>query len=113
MTRRSSSCAARQMRNFLATLMVSQGTPMIAHGDEMGRTQQGNNNAYCQDSELSWMDWSLTETQRRPAGVHQEGDHAAQGPSGVPPPPVLRRHGRSAAARRSATSHGSRRPVRR
>jgi isoamylase len=51
----------RQMRNFLVTLMVSQGTPMIEHGDEMGRTQQGNNNVYCQDSELSWMDWSLTE----------------------------------------------------
>jgi isoamylase len=50
----------RQMRNFLVTLMVSQGTPMIAHGDEMGRTQQGNNNVYCQDSELSWMDWSPT-----------------------------------------------------
>jgi isoamylase len=51
----------RQMRNFWATLMVSQGTPMIAHGDELGRTQQGNNNAYCQDSELSWIDWSLVE----------------------------------------------------
>ena len=50
----------RQMRNFLVTLMVSQGTPMVAHGDEMGRTQRGNNNVYCQDSELSWMDWSLT-----------------------------------------------------
>jgi glycogen operon protein len=52
---------ARQMRNILATLTVSQGTPMIAHGDEFGRTQQGNNNVYCQDSELSWMDWSLAE----------------------------------------------------
>jgi isoamylase len=51
----------RQIRNFWATLMVSQGTPMIAHGDEIGRTQQGNNNAYCQDSELSWMDWSLVD----------------------------------------------------
>jgi isoamylase len=51
----------RQMRNFWATLMVSQGTPMIAHGDEFGRTQQGNNNVYCQDSELSWMDWSLLD----------------------------------------------------
>jgi glycogen operon protein len=49
------------MRNFWATLMVSQGTPMIAHGDEFGRTQQGNNNVYCQDSELSWMDWSLLD----------------------------------------------------
>ena len=52
----------RQMRNMMATLMVSQGTPMIAHGDEIGRTQQGNNNSYCQDSPLSWMDWSLRET---------------------------------------------------
>ena len=53
---------ARQMRNVLATLMVSQGTPMISHGDEIGRTQHGNNNVYCQDSELAWMDWSLCET---------------------------------------------------
>ncbi len=51
----------RQMRNFWATLMVSQGTPMITHGDEVGRTQQGNNNAYCQDSELAWIDWSLVD----------------------------------------------------
>lgn len=53
---------AKQMRNIIATLMVSQGTPMISHGDEIGRSQLGNNNVYCQDSELSWMDWSLTET---------------------------------------------------
>ncbi|MDQ2637566.1 MAG: glycogen debranching enzyme, partial [Actinomycetota bacterium] len=46
-----------QQRNFLLTLMASQGVPMIAHGDELGRTQGGNNNAYCQDSELSWLDW--------------------------------------------------------
>ncbi|ROZ88815.1 glycogen debranching protein GlgX [Gordonia sp. OPL2] len=52
---------ARQQRNILATLFLSQGTPMLAHGDEFGRTQQGNNNVYCQDSELSWMDWSLAE----------------------------------------------------
>jgi isoamylase len=52
---------SKQMRNIMATLMISQGTPMIAHGDEMARTQQGNNNVYCQDSELSWMDWSLAE----------------------------------------------------
>ncbi|BBY20928.1 glycogen debranching protein GlgX [Mycobacterium stomatepiae] len=51
----------RQMRNFWATLMASQGTPMIAHGDELGRTQNGNNNAYCQDSELAWIDWSLVD----------------------------------------------------
>jgi glycogen operon protein len=51
----------RQMRNIWATLMVSQGTPMIAHGDEIGRTQHGNNNVYCQDSELSWIDWSFVD----------------------------------------------------
>ncbi len=48
---------ARQMRNFLATLMLSQGVPMVLGGDEMGRTQRGNNNAYCQDNEVSWFDW--------------------------------------------------------
>jgi isoamylase len=50
---------ARQQRNFIATLMLSQGVPMLLHGDELGRTQGGNNNVYCQDSEISWMDWSL------------------------------------------------------
>jgi isoamylase len=49
---------ARQMRNLLATLVLSQGTPMICGGDELGRTQRGNNNAYCQDNEVSWFDWS-------------------------------------------------------
>jgi glycogen operon protein len=48
---------ARQRRNLLATMMLSLGVPMIGHGDELGRTQLGNNNAYCQDSELSWVDW--------------------------------------------------------
>jgi len=48
---------ARQQRNFLATLLLSQGVPMIAHGDELGRTQHGNNNTYAQDSELSWIHW--------------------------------------------------------
>jgi len=52
---------ARQMRNLLATLMVSQGTPMLSHGDEIGRTQGGNNNAYCQDNPVAWMDWTLAE----------------------------------------------------
>jgi glycogen operon protein len=47
----------RQQRNFLATLLLSQGVPMICGGDEIGRTQRGNNNAYCQDNELSWFDW--------------------------------------------------------
>ncbi|MDI2125136.1 glycogen debranching protein GlgX [Yinghuangia seranimata] len=48
---------ARQQRNMMATLLLSQGVPMIAHGDEFGRTQGGNNNAYCQDSELAWVHW--------------------------------------------------------
>ena len=48
---------ARQRRNFLATLFLSQGVPMLSHGDEIGRTQQGNNNAYCQDNEIAWVHW--------------------------------------------------------
>ncbi|MEU6429016.1 glycogen debranching protein GlgX [Microbispora sp. NPDC046973] len=55
----------RQRRNLLTTLFVSQGVPMLLAGDEFGRTQHGNNNAYCQDNEISWIDWSL---------VRQEGD---------------------------------------
>ena len=47
----------RQQRNFLTTLLLSQGVPMICHGDELGRTQQGNNNGYCQDNPLTWLDW--------------------------------------------------------
>ena len=49
----------RQMKNLIALLMLARGTPMLLGGDEMGRTQQGNNNAYCQDNEVSWFDWSL------------------------------------------------------
>ncbi len=52
---------ARQMRNFMATLLLSQGVPMILAGDERGRTQRGNNNAYCQDNEISWVDWYLDD----------------------------------------------------
>ncbi len=51
----------RQIRNMLATLLLSQGTPMILAGDEFGRTQQGNNNAYCQDNEISWLNWDMAE----------------------------------------------------
>ncbi len=54
---------ARQARNFLATLVTSQGVPMIVAGDEIGRTQHGNNNAYCQDNEISWVDWDLSAEQ--------------------------------------------------
>ena len=55
------SARAREQRNFLTTLLLSQGVPMIAHGDELGRTQQGNNNTYAQDSELSWVDWDRAD----------------------------------------------------
>ena len=54
----------RIMKNFLATLAFSQGVPMIAHGDEIGRTQKGNNNVYAQDNETAWMDWSLDDRQQ-------------------------------------------------
>ena len=55
---------ARQQRNMLAILLLSQGVPMICGGDEIGRTQNGNNNAYCQDNDISWLDWSLLETNK-------------------------------------------------
>jgi isoamylase len=51
----------RQIRNLLATLLLSQGVPMLLAGDEFGRTQRGNNNAYCQDNEISWVDWNLAQ----------------------------------------------------
>jgi glycogen operon protein len=54
----------RQKRNFLATLLLSQGVPMLLAGDEIGRTQKGNNNAYCQDNEISWLDWKLDRPRR-------------------------------------------------
>ncbi|WEG09327.1 glycogen debranching protein GlgX [Microbacterium horticulturae] len=52
---------ARQQRNFIATLLLSQGVPMLSHGDELGRTQHGNNNAYNQDNELAWVDWDAAD----------------------------------------------------
>jgi glycogen operon protein len=67
----------RQMRNFIATLFLSQGVPMLSHGDELSRTQGGNNNAYCQDNELAWMSWKtdgdLTGFVRRVSELR--GDH--------------------------------------
>ena len=69
---RSSTCAIRVMRDFLATLAFSQGVPMLAHGDEIGRTQRGNNNAYAQDNEITWMDWELDDRAARAARVHAQ-----------------------------------------
>ncbi|NYI03258.1 glycogen debranching protein GlgX [Allostreptomyces psammosilenae] len=67
----------RQMRNFIATLMLSQGVPMLGHGDEFGRTQNGNNNAYCQDNEVAWVRWPAAATDRR----------ASENPLGLEAPP--------------------------
>ncbi|WP_338703269.1 glycogen debranching protein GlgX [Streptomyces sp. Q6] len=63
---------ARQQRNLLTTLMLSQGIPMLSHGDELGRTQRGNNNAYCQDNELTWVDWDLDAERRSLLGFTRE-----------------------------------------
>jgi isoamylase len=57
------SLRSKQVRNFLTTLFLSQGVPMLLGGDEIGRTQQGNNNGYCQDNEISWFDWEKTDTE--------------------------------------------------
>ena len=54
----------RQKRNFLATLLLSQGVPMLLAGDEIGQTQRGNNNAYCQDNEITWLDWKRSVEQQ-------------------------------------------------
>ena len=80
---------AKQRRNFLATLMLSQGVPMIGHGDELGRTQHGNNNVYCQDSELAWVDWDNVDEQL--LEFVRTLDRVPQTAPGVPPPPVLHR----------------------
>jgi glycogen operon protein len=62
----------RQRRNFLATLLLSQGTPMMLAGDEFARTQNGNNNAYCQDNEISWIDWNIQAEGRSLIGFVQK-----------------------------------------
>ena len=71
---------SRQKRNLLTTLFLSQGVPMLVAGDEMGRTQQGNNNAYCQDNEISWLDWEHQDTELQEFTrqlIHLRREHAA------------------------------------
>jgi isoamylase len=63
---------ARQKRNFMATVLLSQGVPMLLAGDEIGRTQAGNNNAYCQDNEISWLDWTPEHMDRETFGFVQQ-----------------------------------------
>ena len=83
----------RQQRNLIATLMLSQGAPMLLGGDEIARTQHGNNNGWCQDNELSWFHWDLDERARAPARVHAAADRAAPRASRVPPARLPDRRG--------------------
>ena len=92
-SRRSTRCGERQQRNFLTTLLLSQGVPMLLGGDELGRTQHGNNNAWCQDNELSWFDWDWDDDQRALARVHAPADRAAAGAPGLPAPAFLEGRG--------------------
>ena len=79
----------QQKRNFLATLFLSQGVPMLVAGDEMGRTQGGNNNAYCQDNEISWVDWSDVRENSFLYHFTAHADEAAPRAPDLPPPPLL------------------------
>ena len=98
---------SRQQRNFLTTLFLSQGIPMLLGGDELGRTQQGNNNAYCQDNEISWFDWdavdeSLLAFTRRVIEIQQTtrsfagGDGSRAGRSAAQASPISPGSGRTA-----------------
>ena len=79
----------RQKRNFLATLFLSQGVPMLLAGDEIGRTQGGNNNAYCQDNEISWLDWKLDRPRRELLEFTRFLIELRQSTSGAPAPPFF------------------------
>ena len=81
----------RRKRSFLATLLLSQGVPMIVHGDELGRTQQGNNNVYCQDNELSWIDWDEARVYDSLTHFTAELTRLRARASAVPAAPLLRR----------------------
>ncbi len=74
----------RQVRNLLVTLFLSQGVPMLLGGDELGRTQGGNNNAYAQDNEVSWYDWDRADTDL--CEIRAEAREASTEAPGVPPP---------------------------
>ena len=75
---RSRRCARRQVRNFLTILMLSQGVPMMIMGDEARQTQFGNNNAYCQDNEITWFDWDRAEQHAGPGPLHQRAHRLPQ-----------------------------------
>ena len=96
---------ALQQRNFLATLLLSQGVPMILGGDERGRTQGGNNNAWCQDNPTSWFDWELDSRREQLLEFTRRLVALRRRPSGLPPHRLPRRRAR--ASRRSPTRGGS------
>jgi glycogen operon protein len=73
---------ARQQRNYLTTLLLSQGIPMLLAGDEFGHSQRGNNNAYCQDNEISWLDWSQQDTGSHQRTRQEGGRHVGGQPGG-------------------------------
>ena len=86
--RRSLQLRERQKRNLIATLLLSQGVPMLLAGDELGRTQGGNNNPYCQDNEISWLNWELDPQAARVPGVRRAGDRLAAQSCDLLAPPL-------------------------
>ena len=80
---------ARQRRAMLTTLLLSFGVPLLLGGDELGRSQQGNNNAYCQDNPITWFDWSHVDAELL---AFTTAGRVTKGPPGLPPPPVPGRH---------------------
>ena len=98
---------ARQQRNMLTTLFFSLGVPMLSGGDEIGRTQLGNNNAWCQDNEIAWYDWELDESREHLLAFAKRLIATAQGARDLPRLAVLRRrHRRGGAARRLVVPPG-------
>ena len=96
-TRRSTRCARGSSGTSSTTLLLSQGVPMLLGGDECGRTQRGNNNAWCQDNEISWFDWDECDAEL--LAFSRAADRAAPRASGLPAHEVLRGQGRAAARR--------------
>jgi isoamylase len=84
----------RQKRNLMATLLLSQGVPMILAGDELSNTQQGNNNGYCQDSEITWLDWNLEEIAEKSAAAKAVPPVVEAPADPPPPPPAAKKPGR-------------------
>ena len=79
----------QQKRNFITTLLLSQGVPMLLAGDELSHTQQGNNNAYCQDNELTWLNWELTDEQQGFCDFVRAVIHIPAHPAGLSAPQIL------------------------